>query len=632
MTSSESQRRQAAMVAVLAGAVMGSALLFAAVVHARQASRRETALRTFERDAARLASVWTYRAPVCDRYRTPLNVTVPEYALAVDVSRLRDIRDTRRRTLDLVEAEVSRLAIELWPREAQFRRISRDDLEAHLVRASPMPFILWRNVDTDTVQRWLMVRDDHPGVTLLPLPKRVYHLPDLAAAVRGRTCLTRRGAPGVSSHCDFPDLTMAGWFGAEAWRDADLSGTPGVEQLVLDAVLFRQGTVRRADPEVGEPVCLTLDMHIQHWAQEALRGLRGALVVMRTDGQILALADSDDGVRPTLAEGTEAWRQWLRGNRRDGIHRCLNDQTPPGSIAKLAVALAALDAGVITPETRIECRGCVPYGPHTVIACHKASGHGSLTLYEALRVSCNAYFLTLAERVGWERIAEMMKELGLGQLPGEDMDVPGGVPSRLAPLCSRGAIYTPAYKREHYETGVEALWRPIDTGFLAIGQADTQVTPLQAAVMVNAVATGKRVKPRLFLDEPYAARDLRLSVASREAVLQGMRQVVHHPNGTARTARVEDVVLASKTGTAERGSGAAYRKDVWLVAIYPGDAPAARIVLAAMAHDLSSGGRDLGPRIAELVTAIKEWEMWTDDQRRQWPGTADGEAVCQAQR
>jgi|GEM_PF-1477161 len=615
-------RANCALLGALFVSVIGGLLW----LHWRQAGLHEQAQTAFENDAVRVASVWTYRAPVCDRYGMPLNVTVEEFALAIEPSVLRDIRSTRLETLDMTEAEMSRLAIELWGANAQFRRVPREDIEAHLLRASPMPLILWRDLDNDTLQRWLLVRTRYPSIELVRLPKRIYHLPDLAPMARGRVYLTRRAGGESARDCDFPDLTMAGWFGAEQWRDTDLRGTPGEERLYLDAVLFRQRSLRQEDPVTGRPVVMTLDMNLQRWAQEAMAGFCGGLVIMRVDGEVLALVDAGGTAVPLALDAShKEWQSRLHDKWSASTNRCFSDATAPGSIVKPLVAFAALQAGCITPETRFECTGRVLYGRSTAVHCHKESGHGSVNLYQALGVSCNAYFMQVAEKVGWARIHAMMEAAGLGQLPGEGITPPGTPASPLDVVSAPGAVHCPELKRERYRSLEDQVWRPIDTGFLAIGQADTRVTPVQAAVMAVAVATGRRVKPRLLVNEPPASLALPVTLAQREAVMQGLRQVVYHPQGTGRSVRVEGITLAAKTGTSQVGPAGSFRKDVWMVVMYPGFAESMRLVVAAMAHDQTSGGRDLGPRLARLVKQIQEWESWDENRRRQWPdGTAAG--------
>ncbi|NLF17609.1 MAG: hypothetical protein GX595_10160 [Lentisphaerae bacterium] len=629
MTVSGPARRGVGATCLLLALIMLATLLALLMVQHRQARHQEAARAAFEDDAVRVTSVWTYRAPVCDRYGAPLNVTTDEYALAIQPSALRDIRNTRRQTLDLVEAEMARLAIDLWPRQAQIRRVPREDIEAHLMQASPMPLILWRDLDSETLQRWLLARRRYPSVELVRLPRRLYHLPDLAPLTRGRVYLTRRGSTPNDRDCDFPDLTMAGWLGAERWRDQDLAGQPGLERLFLDAVLFRQRALRSADPVIGRPVALTLDMNVQRWAQEAMEGLSGALVVMSSDGDLLALADAEGTAAPlSLSDPHERWQGLLRDRRQSDLCRCLADATAPGSTIKPMVALAALQAGVITPETRLRCTGAFHYGADAAIRCNSLVGHGEIDLYRALGSSCNVYFLELAARLGREPLEAMLRSVGLAQLPGEGFGPGSPTASPLDGPASRGVIDSPEWKRANYRARVDQVWRPIDTGFMAIGQANTRMTPLQAAVMANAVATGRRVRPRLYLDEPHWAVPLTVSPAARAAVMQGLREVVHHPRGTGRYARVEGMTLAGKTGTAQVGSPRAPRNDVWMIVMYPGYADEVRLVIAAMAHDQSSGGRDLGERLGHLAQRLQEWETWNDERRRQWPDGVNAGSVA----
>jgi cell division protein FtsI/penicillin-binding protein 2 len=90
--------------------------------------------------------------------------------------------------------------------------------------------------------------------------------------------------------------------------------------------------------------------------------------------------------------------------------------------------------------------------------------------------------------------------------------------------------------------------------------------------------------------------------------------------------------LAAKTGSAQVGTADSPRTDVWMVVMYPGYANEVRLVIAAMAHDQTSGGRDLGHRLGRLVERIQEWESWTEDRRRQWPDGGNAGTVAQLAR
>ncbi len=229
-------------------------------------------------------------------------------------------------------------------------------------------------------------------------------------------------------------------------------------------------------------------------------------------------------------------------------NKAISGQYAPGSTFKLAVALAALESGIIRPDQRFFCRGWLSLG-NARFHCWKKYGHGWMNLRNGIKQSCDVYFYEVSKRVGIDRIAAMANRLGLGQTSG--IDLPGEKP---------GLIPTRGWKRA--VTGVP--WQKGETLVAGIGQGFVLATPLQLAIMTARVANGgKAVKPHLVRatlsgGEARAVEmppppSLGISDGSLKLVTQAMNAVTNELRGTAYRARIKDkgMEMAGKTGTSQ---------------------------------------------------------------------------------
>lgn len=204
----------------------------------------------------------------------------------------------------------------------------------------------------------------------------------------------------------------------------------------------------------------------------------------------------------------------------------------------MIMAMAALENGIATAETRIFCPGHFFLGNHQ-FNCWKPGGHGAVNAVTALAESCDTYFYHMAQKLGAEKIADMMQRFGLGRTLG--IEVPGEKPG-IAP--------TPDWKRERYNQP----WHPGDTISVGIGQGYVLATPLQLATMAARMASGKAILPRI-----YAGREmtdpplLDVNPKNLEVIREGMDAVVNAPNGTAYGKRLigVEMTMAGKTGTSQ---------------------------------------------------------------------------------
>jgi penicillin-binding protein 2 len=291
-------------------------------------------------------------------------------------------------------------------------------------------------------------------------------------------------------------------------------------------------------------------------------------------------------------------------------NRGLQGQYAPGSIFKLVTALAALEKGAITPDTRFSCNGSFALGSHT-FHDWKKGGHGTLDLQGGIANSCNIYFYNAALKTGADEIARVARELGLGAPPGMGLDdeAKGVIPSLDA--------------RQKGTAG----WYPGNTVMAGIGQGMVTVTPMQVLIMVSAIANGgtiyrpwvvRRVETldRETIEEygPEMVRKVDLDASHLALVRQGMQAVVSE--GTGGRARIPGLAVAGKTGTAQvvRKGGPMkgdHRDHAWFVAFAPVDDP--QIAVVVLVEHAGFGGAVAAP-IARSVL-----EAWSNPGRRPRP-------------
>jgi penicillin-binding protein 2 len=281
------------------------------------------------------------------------------------------------------------------------------------------------------------------------------------------------------------------------------------------------------------------------------------------------------------------------------MNRVIQGQYAPGSVFKIVIAVAALEEAVITPATTYYCPGYLSIY-NTVFRCNKATGHGVVDIHKALTQSCNVFFYQVGVKLEIQRIATYARRLGLGTPTG--IDLPHEAP---------GLIPDGAWKQRTQKQP----WYPGETVSVAIGQGQVTVTPLQMARLIATIANGgKLVRPHLVRTpvdgsgrEP-GVLDLGLKASTIEVMRAGLYGVVNAP-GTGWRARLPDVAVAGKTGTAQIVSHARLTRGTptqamlphgWFVAFAPVDKP--RIALAVLAEHAGSGGEGAAP-IARKVLA-----------------------------
>lgn len=333
--------------------------------------------------------------------------------------------------------------------------------------------------------------------------------------------------------------------GLERSFESGLRGQAGSRRVEVNAFGRVIRELTRQEGRAGDAIVLTLDLELQRYVVGLLGEESAAAIVMDIEtGDILVKA-STPSFNPNdfnLGISRENWNALIKDPRKPLVNKCLQGQYPPGSTFKMVVALAALEAGVISPGDEVTCTGEYEFGDR-IFHCWKKQGHGSLALVDSIAQSCDIYFYELAQKVGIERIAAMARRFGFGQT--HDVGIPGQadglVPTKGWKLAISGEP-----------------WRIGETLNVAIGQGALLATPLQMAIMVARLAGGKAVIPRLVHSvggEPTGIpefENIGIRRSHMRLIQSGMEKVLEF-QGTAFASRLvgDGLSMAGKTGTSQ---------------------------------------------------------------------------------
>lgn len=498
------------------------------------------------------------RGRIVDRYGQPLAVNQQNYRVVL-------VAEQVSKRLSDVEEVLDHLGHIIELGEADRRRILRDIRRKRRF----MPVTIRENLEWEDVVRIEVNAPDLPGVMIDVGQSRSYPLPETTSHILGYVApVADRDLTG-DPLLELPGFRI-GKAGVERIYDLQLRGTGGNSQVEVNA--FGR-VIRELDRNEGQPgaeVVLTIDLELQNYVSQRLTGESAAAVVIDVrNGEILALA-STPGFDPNAFNRGLTQDEWahLSGNPMTPlINKAVGGQYPPGSTFKPMVALTALERGIITPKTRFSCGGHVTLG-NASFHCWKRGGHGSLDVTGGIMHSCDVFFYEVAKRTNIDRIAEVAERFGFGSRTGIDLsgEQPGIMPTRV-------------WKQK----ALNQTWQKGETLHAAIGQGYVLSTPLQLAVMTaRLVNGGYKVIPHIAKDVVSAKgvaprprgepENLGFNPQNIKIIVDAMCDVVNHPNGTARRARITEpgFEMGGKTGTSqvrrisksERDSGVKKNEDL----------------------------------------------------------------------
>jgi penicillin-binding protein 2 len=474
-------------------------------------------------------------------------------------------------------------------------------------------------------------REDFPGVEIEPVFLREYPHREIGAHLFGHL--------GEASKEDLDDPQFEGVemgdrigkAGIEQEYDSILRGQNGATRVKVDALGNLKGRLETEETVQGRQLRLALDLDVQRTGQAALAGGTGlgAFAVMDIhNGEVLGLGSNpsfDPNLFAEVVRESDYKALTAEDNGAPLTNRAVAGGYPTGSTFKLVTAVAALESGLITPDTVINDPGSLTVG-NVVFRNAGDVAHGSIALRPALTVSSDVFFYTLGRdmdsRGDGNALQHWARRLGIGRRTGIDLpeEGPGFVPSkrwrdsqwRKFERCKQRTNPT-ALEISLGECGwQDRPWSTGDNVNLSVGQGDLAANPLQMAVAYAAIANGGRIlRPRLGqriensagqavqnVKAPLA-RKLDIPAEHRQAILDGIRGAANDPGGTS-TLVFEGfpIEIAGKTGTAEKGAGRADQS--WYVALAPWPDPK---YVVAVTDEAGGFGAETAAPMARLILA-----------------------------
>ncbi|MDR2017184.1 MAG: penicillin-binding protein 2 [Burkholderiales bacterium] len=550
------------------------------------------------------------RGTISDRNGSVLAQSFSAYTLELTPSRIGNLDATLTQLGELVE---------ITPRD--LRRFRRAMEESRNFDSLP----LRAKLSDEEVARFAVHKYRFPGVDIQARLYRQYPAGETASHVLGYIGrindrdierLIQRG-----SLSNYKGTDHIGKTGIELSYENTLHGTVGFDEVEVDALGRAVRSLTRVPPIPGDRLQLTIDLRLQHIAEQALGKSNGAVVAIDpNNGEILAMA-SMPGFDPNLfVEGIDVanWERLNTSPDKPLLNRSLRGAYPPGSTVKPFLALAALTSGKRTAESAINDAGffdlSIGSGKVHRFRDQKAGGHGRVDMHKSIVQSCDTYYYILASETDIDDTARFLSQFGFGQKTGIDLEgeAAGVLPSRA---WKRERFSGSRYREEHRR------WYLGDSISAGIGQGYSSFTPLQLAHAVATLANdGVSYRPHLVKRivngttgqakelPPEEMRHLNLKPAHLATIKNAMIDV-NREGTAARIFKDAPYTSAGKTGTAQVFSlrGERYIEDqvkhhlrdhAWFIAYAPVEKPA--IAVAVIVENGGFGARAAAPVVRAL--------------------------------
>ncbi|MGZ5103073.1 MAG: peptidoglycan D,D-transpeptidase FtsI family protein [Usitatibacter sp.] len=486
---------------------------------------------------ARVLELPASRGPVNDRNGQPLAISTPVESIWATPDELDDVDDAKIRSLAK--------ALALAPEEIR-QKIDRNDRQFVYLK---------RQISPDQAAKVMAL--GIPGVFQQREFRRYYPAGEVMAHVVGFTGIEDNGQEGI-----------------ELAADRRLAGVPGSRKVIKD----RKGRIvediesLRA-PRVGEAVTLAIDQRLQFLAHRELKaavareGAKGGSMVIldAKTGEILALVNQPDYNPNNRANVTG----------KQTRNRSVTDLFEPGSTMKPFTVAAALDDGIVTPESLVATGpGFMTMGGWTISDSHP---NGTITVAQVIQKSSNIGAAKIMLKMQPERMGALFRELGFGLAP--QTGFPGEAKGQLKPWSK---------------------WRPIEQATLAYGHG-ISVSLLQIAHAYTIFTNGGELLPLSLLRTE--AQPIGKPLVTRQTALEvtRMMEMAVMPEGTAPRAQVPGYRVAGKTGTAYKPENGGYNEHKF-VSSFVGFGPVTRPrFIVAVMIDEPAGVKHVGGDVAAPV-------------------------------
>ncbi len=497
---------------------------------------------------------------------------------------------------------------------AQGLDLDYNDLVARVNRFKTQPKYVPIVIKQELTPADLSFVDSHhdffPELVLIQAQRRLYPQNGMLAHVIGYTGEVSEDELDSPDFAKYDPGAVVGKFGIERQYNDWLTGVDGQRQVVVDNRGQVRETLKTKPAVAGKDLQLTIDLDLQAVAELAMDNGVKELGVDHKDGAVVALDPRTGQVlamvsRPTFDPNKFAvrikpadWKEIVDNPGKPLMNKAIQAVQAPGSTFKPFVALAGLESGSIDDKYTVHCSGGVTLFGH-YFHCWWKPGHGTVALHAGIVHSCDVYFYTIGSKMGINNIAFYGDIAGFGHLTGIDL-----------PHEKEGLMPSEQWKLRT----LRQKWYAGETPSVAIGQGAVTVTPLELARAVGGLAVGGTwYQPHLAMHPEKLEKPVTwtLNPANVRDVIDGMYGVVNEAGGTGGRARLPNVEVCGKTGSAQlasneylKGAGAAkansMKDNAWFEGFAPRENPEI-VVVCLFEHGVH--GQYGAPVVRDVIKA-----------------------------
>lgn len=544
-----------------------------------------------------------FRGQILDRYGLPLATNMVNFNIALPP------RLSLKSNLPILEKEIDKI-LEFFPQYSKQELITK-----YKKNDSPYSHDLI-NVIEFVEHDFILKHHTHilqsENIRIIPTAKRLYPNNSSASHVIGY--INKANQKDIEREPIAQYTKIIGKEGLERQYDNFLQGKIGSRIIKVTAFNKEIETLSYKEASDNQDLITTLDIKIQKKMDEIFTGYNGAAIIMdASNGEILAAGSYPEYNLNHFVGGIshDNWNTLLNSPYKPLINKFINGLYPPGSVIKMGMGLAFLENSDIDEFSELKTPPFVEVGGRK-FRDWKEGGHGSADLFKALKRSVDVYFYLLAQKSDFEKIANVIKQMGFGQKSGVDLANE-----------SVGIVPSPSLKKSKYKQD----WYVGDSIVSSIGQGLFLVTPMQVANYTALIATGKLPIPHFVkaVGDEEIQRESKdvlndFQKSKLKVLREGMYQVCSEVGGTAFYAtRESKALLACKTGTAqvvgisqtdkerikEKDMEYFHRSQAWITGFLPADNP--RYVITIMVEHGGSGSGTAGPILAKLANTLVDF-------------------------
>ena len=467
-------------------------------------------------------------------------------------------------------------------------------IESYSLRKS---VCLSKDISRDLMFKLLEQKIDLPGISVVTEMVRTYPYNEICSHVIGYISEIDQAQLKEEQHLGYKQGDLIGKTGIEKEYDLFLRGEDGGWLIETDAKGQQTNITQRIVPSPGKDIYLTIDIELQKIAEECLEktGLAGAIVGLDPGDGAVRILVSKPGFNPNLFVCASSERlKYFSDKNLPLFNRAIQGEYPPGSVFKIVTAISALNEGKITVNDKYFCPGYFTLGRKT-FRCWEEKGHKTMDFLSGVTNSCDVYFYNVGLKSGIENMISYAEKFYLGKSLGIEL-----------PSEKCGFLPVSSWRKTKFKK-----WADGDTVNIAIGQGYLTVTPLQLASLISTVANkGKIYRPYLvskiltqdgvivYEHKPEKISTIELHENVWNEIEKALINVVEA--GTGRAAKVQNLTIAGKTGTAENPHGPDH---AWFVCYGPVEKP--KLALSIFVEHGGKGGAVAAPIAQKIFSKLQ---------------------------